>query len=80
MARENNLSGALSTSGNLSGSLRTYGDITGNLGIPRQVDQNDYEGLNNLPQIEGVTLIGNKSFEDLNLHALTNAEIEALLT
>lgn len=40
----------------------------------------DYELLLNLPQIEGVELIGNKTFEDLGLTALTAAEIQAALT
>ena len=40
----------------------------------------DYELLLNLPQIEGVKLIGNKTFEDLGLTALTVAEVEAVLT
>ena len=40
----------------------------------------DYELLGNLPQIEGVELIGNKTFEDLGLTALTSAEVEAALT
>lgn len=40
----------------------------------------DYELLLNLPQIDGVELIGNKTFEDLGLTALTDAEVEAVLT
>lgn len=40
----------------------------------------DYTLLGNLPQIEGVTLVGNKTFADLGLEALTAAEIEAALT
>jgi hypothetical protein len=40
----------------------------------------DYELLGNLPQIEGVELIGNKTFEDIGLVALTAAEIQAALT
>ena len=40
----------------------------------------DYELLENLPRIEGVKLIGNKTFEDLGLSALTSAEVEAVLT
>lgn len=39
----------------------------------------DYEGLSNKPQIEGVTLVGDKSFSDLHFDALTNMEIEELL-
>jgi len=40
----------------------------------------DYELLLNLPQIEGVELIGNRTFEDLGLTALTAAEIQTALT
>lgn len=40
----------------------------------------DYELLLNLPQIEDVKLIGNKTFEDLGLTVLTAAEVEAVLT
>lgn len=39
----------------------------------------NYNELRNKPQIEGVVLQGNKTFEDLKLIALTNREIEALL-
>lgn len=39
----------------------------------------DYEPLLNKPSIEGVTLIGDKSFEDLNLQSMSNTELEQLL-
>lgn len=39
----------------------------------------DYEQLLNKPSIEGEVLIGNKTFEDLHMHVLTNIEIENLL-
>lgn len=38
-----------------------------------------YEQLDNLPQINDVALIGNKSFEDLGAESLTNLEIEAII-
>lgn len=38
-----------------------------------------YEQLDGLPQINDVTLIGNKSFEDLGAESLTNLEIEAII-
>lgn len=53
--------------------LKTMGSGGGGQGTQ------DYEALANKPQIEGVTLIGDKSFSDLNLNALTNMEIEELL-
>ena len=42
-------------------------------------DAANYEHLQNLPSIEGVTLIGDKTFPQLNMSKLTNSEIEALL-
>lgn len=39
----------------------------------------NYNDLNNKPMIEGVELVGNKTYEELNLSGLTNAEIEELL-
>ena len=39
----------------------------------------DYNKLINRPSIEGVTLEGNKTFEELNLRPVTNAELAALL-
>lgn len=39
-----------------------------------------YNDLTDKPQIEGVTLSGNKTYEELNLNRITNTEIEDLLT
>lgn len=39
----------------------------------------DYDDLENKPQIMGVTLEGNKTFTQLNLEAITNAEIDAIV-
>ena len=38
-----------------------------------------YQDLQGKPSIEGVTLVGNKTFSDLGLSTLTTAEIEAIL-
>lgn len=43
-------------------------------------DNLDYNVLSNKPSIEGVTLENDKTFGALGLEALTNSEIEALLT
>lgn len=40
----------------------------------------DYTVLKNKPQIEGVELIGNKTFADLHLTSLSNTDIEQLLS
>lgn len=41
--------------------------------------ENDYNNLKNKPQIEGVELKNNKTFEDLGAVSLTNIEIENLI-
>lgn len=40
----------------------------------------NYEELQQKPRIEGVELEGDKTFEDLDFHRITNSEIEDLLT
>lgn len=40
---------------------------------------NNYNDLDNKPKINGVTLTGDKSFPDLDLHTLTIAEILDIL-
>lgn len=44
------------------------------------VSVDDYNRLYNKPSIEGVELVGDKSFEELNLQTLTNTELENILT
>jgi len=39
---------------------------------------NDYEHLRNKPSIEGVELVGDKTFEELGDTPLTNMEIQAI--
>ena len=51
-----------------------------NVGSTTVVSVNDYNVLRNKPSIEGVELIGDKSFEELNLQRLTNTELENMLT
>ena len=38
----------------------------------------DYNLLSNKPSIEGVELIGDKTYEELNLRSITNSDIESL--
>lgn len=40
----------------------------------------DYEKLSNKPKINSVELLGDKSFENLGLNAITNIELENLLS
>ena len=46
--------------------MEDIGRLTGRLTIPMEIDgTSDYEGLYNLPSIEGVTLLGDKTFYEL---------------
>ena len=55
--------------------------------VPMQVGEainiyegtHDYETLENKPQINSVELIGNKSFDDLGMSALSNMDIFNIL-
>ena len=44
-----------------------------------QAGTKNYEYLVNKPRIEGVELKGDKTFEDLNLHPLSNADLARIL-
>lgn len=66
--------------------IRVNASVTGTMGASAALGQTvtvggttDYERLRNLPSIEGVTLIGDKTFPQLNMVKLTNSEIEAML-
>lgn len=75
------ISGSLSATGTLTGNLSSPLALSGGLTIPKEIKRsNNYEELQNLPQIEGITLIGNKSFAQLNMSRITNSELEDLLT
>lgn len=58
----------------ITGTVGSRQQLTGGLSNSNAVL--DYNKLTNKPQIEGVTLIGNKSFSELGLNRLTNFEIE----
>lgn len=75
------ISGSLSATGTVSGKISSPSALSGGLKLPKEIKRsNNYEELQNLPQIEGVTLIGNKSFAQLNMARITNSELENLLT
>lgn len=50
-------------------------DLNAELESPKQVMDKDYENLKNKPSINDVMLSGNKTFEELGDHILTNSEI-----
>lgn len=58
--------------------LREEGNMTANFGQVQLVHTDNYEDLYNKPSINEVTLIGNKTFEDLGDTPLTNLEIKRI--
>lgn len=78
MAGKCSLKGSLSVSGQkLSGSISSTGGLTGGISRPRDGTR-DYEELGNKPKINGVVLIGDRSFEDLGEETMTNIEIATI--
>lgn len=54
-------------------------NMQADFGAMQEVTTSDYEGLTNKPQINGETLIGNKSEAELGIERLTNSEIEEII-
>lgn len=52
--------------------------MTADFGEVMKVSTSDYNGLSNKPQINEVTLQGNKTFDELGDHTLSNLEIKAI--
>lgn len=67
---ETTIDGVLSESGEQTVDVLAEGNITGT---------SNYNRLKNKPQINGVELIGDKTFEELGAEGLTNIEIETII-
>ena len=64
---EGNINSYLVPSGSLTGSLSNSGTLTGQIAIGSGGGTTDYNDLSNKPQINSVTLSGNKTTSDLNI-------------
>ncbi len=58
-----------------------YEDIgsSGNSGEPSDNNTSDYNELSNKPQIEGLTLVGNKKMKEFGVDTLSNMEIKEII-
>ena len=65
----------IDSSHDLEATLENSELLTAELESPKQVMDKDYENLKNKPSINDVMLSGNKTFEELGDHILTNSEI-----
>ena len=63
----------------VSGSISVPAQISGAVTTAKKVYEKNYENLDNLPKINGETLIGDKSSEEIGIKALSNMDIERLL-
>lgn len=59
--------------------LSVAGESAISLGIERSTGTSNYEALVNKPSIEDVTLVGNKTFKQLGLEAMTPQEIDQMI-
>ena len=63
----------------VSVSVKDSGVLRITAGRSSALENRDYNKLANRPKIEGVMLVGDKSFEELHLNLITNAELEDML-
>ena len=61
----------------LIGKISGIKQIKGSLNMPKTID--DYRQLKNIPSIESVSLIGNKSLKDFGIDKISNADIEKII-
>jgi hypothetical protein len=64
---------------NLDINLEDEASLNINLLVGIPIGMDDYNHLRNKPKIEGVTLEGDKTYEELNMNRLTNIELENIL-
>lgn len=69
------LQGKLQSQKSLDGFLSRQQKASGQLSIPSSLHNLDYKMLLNKPQIEGVELVENKTFEDLGLNPITGEDL-----
>ena len=69
------ITGRVTAKGRLGGGRAAAKDIDGIIGKAQKVYENDYNKLVNKPQVEGHTLEGDKTFDDLGMKPLTAQEL-----
>ena len=74
-----NVDGDLSPLSSISGDITRSPNINGTITWGNGLGTKDYNKLINKPQIESVELIGDKTFEELGLSALSAADILNIL-
>lgn len=78
MAAEVRIKATFKESENMSALFSENDSMTADFGETTFIRTDNYDELLNKPQINGVELKGNKTFEDLGDTPLTNLEIKAI--
>lgn len=73
------LTGEVNAVEEVDGEISSEGELEGDVEIPMSVVEKDYRLLENLPSINGTTLVGDNNFENIGLHFMTNVELQNLL-
>ena len=71
----NELIGDITPVAEITGEMSPTNDLTGEININSSGGTLNYEYLYNQPSVNNVTLIKNKSFEDLGMNEITNTEL-----
>lgn len=80
MLNNGNVTGKVTADGSLTGSVSNIKNVSGGIDKPGKIYEKDYENLDNLPSKDGVTIIGDKSNEDLHISTTkTTAEWEVFV-
>ena len=72
------LNAKLKQSPNLQADFDNEANLNAGFGSVQKIETSDYNKLYNKPSINEVELKGNKTFEDLGDHMLTNIEIKKI--
>ena len=78
MAKEVRIKAKFRESENMTANFRDNDDLNADFDNVQIVHTDNYEELYNKPSINEVELIGNKTFEELGDHLLTNIEIKQI--
>lgn len=78
MAKEVRIKAKFSERNNMAAKFHDNDDLNADFGDVTMVHTDNYEDLYNKPSINEVELIGNKTFDELGDHTLTNKEIKSI--
>lgn len=67
MIKVHELQGTIQKVGTITGEIKQTEKLSGNVSVPQTVRVSDYDKLDNKPQINSVTLEGNKTGRQLSL-------------